>query len=124
MVFFMIIFCGGKYPLSTQFYKQETANFISERELGSFAFVRKNKEEKNLIQHKLTSIVFLLTLILISSIYASLPTVQATAEPNIQDATVGILKDIVGIDVNSYQIASNQDMHNQSSDLKRRICLY
>jgi len=70
--------------------------------------------------HKLLFTTLFLTLLLISSAYTFLvPTVHA-AEPNLQDTTLGILNDVVGINTEKYAPLYSSQFDNQYLNLPQK----
>lgn len=61
-------------------------------------------------KQKLLLVTVLLTLLLISSKYTSLIPIVHAAEPNIQDKTMDVLNEVVGLNTEAYTTSLNSQL--------------
>jgi hypothetical protein len=71
-------------------------------------------------KRKLLFITLFLTILLISSVYMSSVPIVHAAEPNLQDKTLGILNDVVGINTEKYAPMTSSQFDNQYLNLPQK----
>jgi hypothetical protein len=71
-------------------------------------------------KRKLLFITLFLTILLISSAYMSSVPIVHAAEPNLQDKTLGILNDVVGINTEKYAPMTSSQFDNQYLNLPQK----
>jgi hypothetical protein len=74
---------------------------------------------KHVKKHFLLSMI-LFSLLLISCLYSSLATPVYAAEPDIQDKTMAILNDVIGINTEEYTSRLNSQLDSQYLSLPQK----